>query len=114
MRRDRGEHGAVGEQGLAGERRQDLGDRAGGEDHDGQVAAGGEDVAQVLVQQRRAALAGVEEDAVELPVDLEHRQRGDHHRADHDQDPADHRRGPGERGHPPPGETRAPASGAGW
>ena len=94
----------VAEERLACERRQDLGDRAGGEQEDDQVGAGEEDVGDVLVEQRRAALAGVEEDPVEVPVDLRHHQHRDHRRADDQQDVGDHGCRPRERGHPPPGQ----------
>ena len=61
---------------------------------------------EVLIEQRRPALLGVEEDAVEAAVDLEHRQRRDHQRPDHQQHVPDHGRRPGERRHAPPGQPR--------
>ena len=53
-----------------------IADRA---DHEDRVDAGEEDPAQVREQERLAALARVEEDAVEVAVDGEHRERGEHH-----------------------------------
>ena len=63
-------------------------------DQDQHVGAGEEEPGEVLVQKRGAALAGVEEDAVEVAVDEQHRQRGEHHRADDQQQVAADRRPP--------------------
>ena len=60
----------------------------------------------MLVEQRRAALLRVEEDAVEAAVDLEHGQRREHRRSGDQQQVADHGRRPAERRQPPPGEPR--------
>ena len=87
----------------------DLGDHAGGEDHDRDVGAGEEDPGQVLVEHRPAALAGVEEDPVEAAVEEQHGQRGEHDRAG--RPAAGRRRRPRRRRRPAPGATpsRAPA-----
>ena len=64
---------------------------ADGADHQDRVAAGEEEPAQVREEQRLAVLARVEEDAVEVAIDGEHRERGEHRRADHEQDVGDRR-----------------------
>ena len=58
-----------------------------GEDQDQHVGAGEEDPAQMLPEQRRAARAVGEEDAVEVAVDLQHRQRGEKDQADDEHQP---------------------------
>ena len=100
--------------GLRGEGGDDFGDRAEGEDQDQHVAAGVEDPAQVLPEQRRAAGAVGEEDAVVVAVDHQHRQRRQQDRADHQHQPGADGGGPGEDRHPPPGHARRPHRCAAW
>ncbi len=60
----------------------------------------------MLPVERRAALAGVEEDPREVAVDLEHRERREHRRAGDDQRVGGDRGRPREQRHPPPGHPR--------
>ena len=102
-RQQREHRAAMAEQRLAREGRQHVRDHAGGHDHDQHVGAGEEEPGEMLVQERRAALAGVEEDAAVVAVDEQHRQRGEHHRADRQQQVAADPGRPRQQGHPPPG-----------
>ena len=100
--------GAAREERLAREDGQDLRDRSERRQQEDQVAAGEEDPAQVLVEDRRAALAGVEEDAAEVAVDLQHDQRREHRRSGDDQHPAGDGAREAEGGEPPPGHAGRP------
>ncbi len=104
-RKQREHRAAMAEQRLSRERRQDVRDHPAGDDQDEHVGAGEEEPGEVLVQERRAALAGVEEDAAVVAVDEEHGQRGEHHRADHQEQVAAQARGPGEQRHAAPGHA---------
>ena len=97
-RRDR----LVAEDRLAREHRQDLREHAEGGEHEDVDLGVAEEPEQVLPQQRRAALVGIEERGPEVAVQQQHRDRGGQRRQTQDDQVRIDQDRPHEQRHPAP------------